>query len=486
LNWLDRAIDWLSPAMGLKRARARHIQEVLLGYEGVRSTRRQGGWNTAQNSGNAEMGVALTKLRDNARDLVRNNAYAKKAVREWSKRVVGWGITPQADTGSASLNEIIDQYWEQWVPQCMSDRRLGFYAAQKLICRAAFESGECLVRIWDRRIQDQLAVPFQIQILESDYLDINQTKTLETGYILHGIEFDPIGRIRGYWLFGQHPGDVVNTRLGRNLASRFVPAEVILHHAEIERPGDVRAVTRFAPVMNKLRDVDEYADAEIVRKKIEACLTAMITQPEGADGPTMGSLVTDADGNKVEKFQPGMIMYGAQGVSAEFFAPSSSGDFASHKKTELREVSTGLGIPYVTLADDLSDVNYSSYRGGAVAYRDDIDEYRWNWFIPQVLDPIWRKFVDTLYLMGGIPEANYGVKWNPPPFDLLDRESESKADMTELLIGKKTWPQMLGEQGRDPEKQFTEIAAWKPRLDSVGVSFNPKGNKNGEAQNSAA
>lgn len=480
LNVLDRLVSWVSPSAGVRRARARAVQEVLLSYEGVRSPRRQGGWHTTGASGNAEIGPARQKLTDNARDLARNNAYAKKAVTEWAKRVVGYGITPQADTGNEALNTVIDDWWKIWILQCCSDRRLNFYGAQRMIVRTAYESGECLVRLWDRSLSDNLSVPFQIQLLEGDYIDASKVQTLPSGYIIHGVQFDSIGRIQGYWMYGQHPGDVTQTSV-RGLDSRFIPADFILHHAELERPGDVRAVTKLAAVINKLRDLDEYGDAEIVRKKIEACLAMFVGQSEELNGPTLGP-ITDSDGRKIEKFEPGMIAYGQAGQKPEFFSPTTSGDYAAHKKCELREVAVGTDIPYVLLDDNLEAVNYSSFRGGLLSFRDRIEEYRWNWLIPQVLDPIWAKFVRVLAMMGEIPEPNTGVKWNPPPFDLLDREAEAKADQIELQIGKKTWPQLVGDQGVDARKQIKEITEWKPQLEAAGVTFGEKVVKDGDNQ----
>jgi capsid protein len=183
-----------------------------------------------------------------------------------------------------------------------------------------------------------------------------------------------------------------------------------------------------------------------------------------------------------------MIMYGAPGAGVEFFSPPSSGDYAEHKKTELREVAVGLDIPYVVLDDNLEAVNYSSYRGGSLAFRDAVDEYRSNWLIPQVLDPIWRRFIDKLYALGKLSAPSYGVVWDPPPFDLLDREAEAKADRLELQIGKTTWPQLVAKTGKDPEAQAKEIAVWKDRLDEAGVSFasttSDKDGGNGNAEKS--
>jgi hypothetical protein len=123
-------------------------------------------------------------------------------------------------------------------------------------------------------VEDGLPVPFQLQVLEPDHLDNGKTEDMaDGGYILQGIEFDALGRRRAYWLFPVHPGE---TR-GRSLASRPVPARQVLHLFERLRPGQVRGVPWFAPVILKLRDLDDYDDAELMRKKIEACFAAFVT-----------------------------------------------------------------------------------------------------------------------------------------------------------------------------------------------------------------
>lgn len=470
-NWLDSAINWVAPQLGLKRIRARAMQETLLSYEGIRSARRLGGWTTTSASGNTEIGAGLRKLRDNARDLCRNNAFAKKAKREWAKRVVGTGITPRANTGSDALDKRIMDIWGEFVEQCCSDQRINFYAAQKMIVSSCYETGEVLVRLWDRSADDELPVPFQIQMLEADYLDTDKTMATDAGYILHGVEFDRIGRIRGYWLFGNHPGEILQNSRRGSYTSKFIPAQYVLHHAEFDRPGDVRAVSRLSAVMAKLRDIDEYADATIVRQKLAACAVGMITQPEGGDGPTMGPTALDADGKKVEEFRTGQFIYGSPGANIEFFNPPGSGDFSAYKKTELREIAVGLDIPYVVLDDNLEAVNYSSYRGGLIAFRDAIEEYRWNWLIPQVLNPVWRRFIDKLVFTNKIPARNYSVEWDPPQFDLLDRAAEAEADRLECQIGSSTWDQLVARRGYNPNEQIKEIGNRYKELISVGVSF---------------
>ena len=61
-----------------------------------------------------------------------------------------------------------------------------------------------------------------------------------------------------------------------------------------------------------MRDLDDYDDAELWRKKIESCFAAFVIQNSGADGPVIGTVASSsASGTnapkRVEAFRPGMI-----------------------------------------------------------------------------------------------------------------------------------------------------------------------------------
>lgn len=164
-----------------------------------------------------------------------------------------------------------------------------------------------LLRHLPRRTSDRLPVPLQLQLIEADLLDASRNgKLIDGGRIVQGIEFDAIGRRRAYWLFAQHPGDSVLT-MRRRLDSAAVPAADIAHVYEKQRT-QVRGVPWGAPVMCCLRDLDDWTQAALVRKKTEACVVGIVL---GADEPEQGiaPTVVDADGNRVEQFEPGLIAY---------------------------------------------------------------------------------------------------------------------------------------------------------------------------------
>ena len=156
-----------------------------------------------------------------------------------------------------------------------------------MACGAMFESVEALIRRRNRVRADGVFPPFQLQVLESDYLDVSKTEPTSSGYIIQGVEFDRVGRRVGYWLYGQHPGDPVNTgvRGGLGLQSAFVPADQIIHLYEPTRPGQVRGVPELSAVMMAMRDLDDWEDSEIIRKKTESCLAAIVRGPAGENRP---------------------------------------------------------------------------------------------------------------------------------------------------------------------------------------------------------
>ena len=295
MNVLDRAIRWVAPASALRRARIRAAIAMLArSYEGARVGRRTEGWVVAGTSANAEIGTAIGRLRDRSRDLVRNNPYAAKASHAVVSNLVGTGILPRARSGDAAVNETADKLWARFAATCDADGLTDFSGLQALVVRAMVESGECLVRIRDRRLEDGLPLPLQLQLLEPDHLDTARTGDLPNGgFVVQGVEFDPLGRRRAYWLYPVHPGEVAMFRRA-SLTSQPVPAASVLHLFDRLRPGQVRGVPWFSAVILKLRDLDEYDDAELVRKKIEACFAAFVTGAD--DEETLGSAATDAEG----------------------------------------------------------------------------------------------------------------------------------------------------------------------------------------------
>jgi len=345
-SWLDRAIGFLAPQVGLRRMRARVAAEFLKRhYEAAAAGRRTQGWNRSSGDANAVVGPALSRLRDVARDLVRNNGYAESALTTIQDHVVGWGIVAKPKKKNAKASDL----WEQWAETtaCDSDGMNDFAGLQKLVMRTVVESGEVLVRRRFRRPEDGLPIALQLQVLDPDYLDTLKTGEAVPGggRIVHGVEFNAIGQRVAYWLFGEHPGGEMSTRT----TSVRVRAENILHVFNQMRPGQVRGASWFAPVLLRFKDFDEYEDATLMKQKIAACL-AVITSDVDGTSPGLGAV--DSQDPLVDSLEPGMILQVPPGRSIEVVQPPAVREYSDYSKTSLRAIATGLGITYEDLTGD--------------------------------------------------------------------------------------------------------------------------------------
>ena len=475
--WIDDVIGFFSPMAGFKRRQARMALNLTRSYEGAKTGRRTDGWTTPSTSANTEIYVAGRRLRDRARDIVRNNPYGKKARRIFSDNFVGKGITARA-RATAGLNKQIMKAWNKWVSECDYDGNCDFYGLQAMIVRALFESGECFVRYRDRVSTDDNSVPMQLQVLEADFLDLTKNYELPdmAGYIRQGIEFDRNGKRVAYWMWPVHPGDTI--MVWPTLSSVRIPADQILHIFEKDRPGQIRGVTSFASVINRLKDLDDYDDAELWRKKIESCFAAFVIQNSGAEGPVLGNIASTGAGdatnpqpNRVETFRPGMIEYLKPGEDVRFGNPTSDANYPSYQRVQLHAIAAGLGITYEQLTGDLSQVNYSSLRAGLLEFRRSIETLRWQVFIPMFCTPVWKRFIDRAFIAGLISKVDYSVSWTPPKFEMIDPLKDAQADTWMMRNGTLTLREAIANRGFDPDEQIEEIASTNALLDEKEITL---------------
>ncbi len=465
-NTLDRVISYFSPAAGYKRMRFREAESIHSSFDAAKTGRRTANWATSGASANAENTVGRPLTRDRSRDLIRNNPLARNGQGKWADSIVGPGILCKWEDPK------LQEKWDTWCKKASADGLPHFEAVEYLACQAEFESGESLLRFRPRRKSDGVWPPFQVQVLESDYIDSEKSMPTDGGgYIINGIEHNGIGRIIAYWLFEQHPGDAnfVGLRGSVSTMSKRVDASEISHVFDPTRPGQVRGIPRLIATTLAAKDTADWEDAEIVRKRTEACTVAAIESPEG-DSFEFNTEVLDANGNKVSTFEPGMFLKTKPGEQVKFFQPTSVADYAEYKDSRQMDFAAGASMPYELLTGNYSHGNYSASRMGVVAYERRVCAMQWNVIIPRACEAVAVEFLRLITLLDG-PVANPKHEWNPPAFNLLDRLNEAKADAVELGIGKTSWPQLASRTGNDPRKLLAEIIEYADKLKEAGVDF---------------
>lgn len=462
LSLWDRFTLSLAPEWTLRRLRAKLAAR---NYEAAVSSRRTSGWKRSRSDVNAVTATALVELRTQARDLIRNNSWAKRAQRVISNNVVGWGIVPKPVTTDDRDRARAAQVWKDWAgtTECDSEGRHTFAGIQALVIKSVAESGEVLIRRRLRRAEDKLTIPLQLQVLEADFLDTGKDGLDgPMGPIVQGVEYDLLGRRAAYWVFPEHPG----SSRAITAVSKRIPASEIIHVLYTERPGQARGVSWYGSAIVNLRDLDDYDDAELMKQKIAACFAAFVTDTDGAGSPI--GAADDSD-DMIETLEPGMISHLPPGKEITFGAPPpvTSDTFATRN---LRRIAAGLGVTFEDLTGDYSQVNFSSARMSRISHQANVRDWQFNMLIPLLCSGVWAWAMEAAVLSGVLRSAPL-AEWTVPPLPMIEPDKEGLAYQRLVRVGAMTPSEMVREQGGDPEAHWAEYAADMKRLDDLGIQL---------------
>lgn len=463
----ERTIESISPRWARKRAADRVALNLIRKYEGASTGRRTDGWVTSGSSANAEIRSSLSMLRARSRQLVRDNPYANRAVGVIVGNMIGYGIMTTPVTRNKAQQKKLAEAWKKWAEstECDAERRHNLNGLQQVAARCIVEAGEVLIRRRWRQSSDGLTVPMQLQVMEPDFIDtLKDGQILDGGnVIVQGIEYDRIGRRVAYYLYDQHPGDVITSVRG-SYTSRRVPAEEILHVYRCERAGQVRGVPWAAPIMIRLRDLDDYEDAQLLRQKIAACFAAFVHDAEPEETTGGGTVQIP------EHVEPGAIQFLPPGKQVTFGSPPAATGYGEYMSTMLHSVAVGYGVPYESLTGDYSQVNFTSGRMGRIEFNVNLDAWQWNMFIPQFCEGVFAWFRDAA-ILAGLPAEGATAKHTPPKRHLVDPTREVPALIKAIRGGLQTLAQAQREMGESPEDMLREIAETNKAMDDLGITL---------------
>ncbi len=146
----DRIIGYFSPRTLVERKKARLLSQTLdsfskRSYDGASYSPRLKNRYTPRTSANVETKISKFPLRDRARDLVRNNPHASRAVNVIVNNTEGAGIVPQIRCQNDGKRKKIEALWGEWANSTAIDHegRHDINSLMGLAMRTIVESGEC-------------------------------------------------------------------------------------------------------------------------------------------------------------------------------------------------------------------------------------------------------------------------------------------------------------------------------------------------------
>jgi lambda family phage portal protein len=451
-------------------------------YDGTGGGRRALAWMPSNPGAVTALSLAQDELRAKSRDLVRRNAWAAAGIEAFVANAIGTGIKPQSMVQDQATREAIHSLWWDWCEQADAAGLTDFYGLQALATRAMLEGGEALIRLRYRRAEDGLPVALQIQVLEAEHLPNAMNRDLPGGNVIRsGIEFDRLGRRVAYHLYRSHPNDGLLAPMSSQggLDTVRVDASEVIHLFRPLRPGQIRGEPWLTRALVKLNELDQYDDAELVRKKTAAMFAGFITRMAPEDN-LMGESAADANGVAMTGMEPGTLQILEPGEDIKFSAPADVGSsYAEFMRQQFRAVAAAMGITYEMLTGDLTQVNYSSIRAGLLEFRRRCEALQHGVIVHQLCRPIWRAWMDQAALEGALDLPGYrkdkrqyqSAKWIPQGWSWVDPQKEFNAMKLAIRAGLMSRSEAISGNGYDAEDVDREIAADNARADALGLVF---------------
>lgn len=485
MNFFDKAIAAISPRAAAERLYWRSVVDQVRAYDAAKVGRRTDNWLATGASQNTEARSGLDRVRYRARELERNNGIAANAIRKLAAHMVGMGIRVRPNTGddagvplSAGALQQMRKNWKTFMRTCDVAMDTNYDVLMHLSARAIVRDGEVL-HVWhDGPSAD---APLELHVLEVDHLDTGKTLVSGEAIVIQGVQYNAMtGRREGFWLFDDHPGDTT-LRVSSYWQSRFVPASRVDHIFDPLRPGQARGIPWFAPVALKSRDLSEYEEAELIRKKIEACFSAFVYKNDDAGGGMAGTSseteAPDANGKsrRIEKLAPGMIHHLRYGEQITFGEPRPHGGVADYLKSQLYVITAGIGVPYSMGTGDVSDASYSSQREAKLDFHMMLDHWQYDMLIPMAYERAYYRVHNSFARLGLGPREFPEPVCHIPRRPWVDPEKDGEAELMELRAGGLTWEEYCSIRGLDPEEQMAVILKWKDRVEAAGLDFSKTG-----------
>lgn len=498
---VDRVISWIAPVRGARRLRARASMAIAGAYLGAKKDRRATKqWTTSPGDADSDIIADLPTLRDRSRDLVRNAPLAGGAIHTVVTNVVGQGLKLQCriDRGALKLDDAQAEAWEaeterewsMWAgsQECDVARTLTFGDIQELSFRQVLENGDVFV-LMPRFLRGAFPYLTHLQIVEADRVS-NKDYASDTDTLAGGVQKDAFGAPVAYHVLRQHPGNTLYAASAKSYTWEVVPAfgtqtgsRNVVHLFRIVRPGQSRGVPYLAPVIESLKQLDRYTEAELMAAVVSGMFTVFIETESGNTGFDLtgmgvetGAAASDTD----IKLGSGAVVGLARGEKISSANPGRPNEsFDPFVKSILQQIGVALEIPYEVLIRHFTS-SYSASRAALLeAWR--FFRNRRAWLARNFCQVVYENWLTEAIALGRISAPGYlrdfrarqaylGAAWIGDAPGQIDPMKEVEAADKRLSLGLSTMDEeTVAITGGDFESNYPRIAKERKMLAEIGM-----------------
>ena len=467
-------------------------------FSSADSTRDLYFWSPSRKGADREIAPAINNLRWRSRDLFKNSTFGKSALSTLTDNIIGSGLNLQPNIDreyvrkktqlkESDIDEIEDEiefHFKNWSKsqECDLENKLNFYQIQWLAMLSQLMSGDvfCTLPILERR---DFPYKLKLQLIESDRIR-SPFGYLADSKIRMGIKYNEFNEAVKYYIYkGLNPGyyELNNDLKSFSIIDAYGKKsnrKQILHIFKPERPGQGRGIPILSTVMETIKRLSRYQEAESVASVVRALYNIFIKSNNSTQYPG-GLRIDDSENAEDEQDQ---IFLGVGEVhnlapGEEIFESNPNRPnptFETFVNALAKEIGMATDIPYEILIKQFM-ASYSASRASRLEFWKSIIIKR-SWFADQFCSNIYKEFLNLIVLEGIINLPGYlsdpflkmayqGSFWRGPGMGQIDELKEVNAATKRIENNISTYSDEIsaysGKSAKDVfkklRKELTEI-----------------------------
>ena len=485
---IDAAIFAIAPGWGQRRLAARVKQQLVLsqlermeldrnydrlGHPSMHpNVARDSRFISSRQSTDEQLAESLVAMQYRSREVVTTNPHAAGAVEGRVAHEIGVGLAcrPEIQVGdgidettarlaNTTLKEVCRSWSEHGVDR---QRQFSLAAIQRMTQRTYATYGEIFVLLREAPYQGPIGLTVELV----NPLHCETPPELRTDeHVKLDIRYHPTtSQILGYYF------RIAERRRGLLPQYEYIERydatgqQRVCHVFEPLHPDQSRGLPWLMAAIPFLKDTDDFHEAELINKQVEACLGVVITGGKTSPTPQQlaeGHAVDRDDDGRIEELYPGMVHYQSEDGEVKVIDPSRpGGNFAPFIEHSLRGAAAAGNMPYEVLAKNFFRTTYSSGRLAMLDGKLGFDMRRQP-TIDMLLRPLHRRLVADAFFHGHMEAITSRVSyladrrhwerhsWGGSSFGSVDPEKEIKAHALGLDSGQENLAMIAAEQNRD-------------------------------------
>ena len=481
--FIDKLIEAVSPRAALQREHDRHKLSIVKsirnsGYDesgASKSKNSMKGWNAVSKSPQEDIDRNLATLRQRSRSLFTSSPIAVSALKTNRTNIVGMGLRlrPTIDSDRLGMshekatqwNKNTQREFEMWAESkfCDATRVNNFYELQQIACLSWLMNGDaCGIIKYDKVKNNYMPYGLRVHLIESDkistpysygsYVDL-QAKASNGNRIYNGVEVDDNGAVIAYHICNGYPNSILEVQkqwVRVEAFNKVTGLPNVLLIFESERPEQYRGVPYLSPVIESIKQLSRYSDAEIMAAVINGFFTVFITTEKDVGEIPFGGIDESNSDESSGSYGlgPGMINVLAPGEDIKMADPSRpTGNFDAFTSSFAKYIGAALEIPVELLLKSFT----SSYSASKAALEEAWKAFsmKRSWLASDFCQPVYEVFLyeaigsgrinaPGFFLDPSIRRAYCLAEWNGPAKGMLDPLKEVNAAAKRIDLGLST------------------------------------------------